>query len=197
MNVLYSAYSVNFDHRAKTSSVSELEKWIMALNKIELSNLWLQRYKQERPFDILHRIYFDFKVETMAKRKYRRQDFQGSLPTKEGDQNRIMPIVKDFGNYLVQLSLTDSIQHIAELTGAWVLSCPEALVRQYGQVEIVGKMIGKDPTNWQVPEKYSRIWLSGSSQGNIPEPNDMRLAFTLDYMFIGYVGESLETYLPI
>lgn len=196
INVLSSAYFANFYYRAKASSISEIERWIIALNEKGLSDSWFQHYKRERPFVILHRIYFDIKLETMAKRKYSRLEFQGFLPTKESDQSRILPIVNDIEDYLTKLTLVDSIEYIAELTGAWILSCPQALVRQYDQVENVGKWMGKDPINWQVPETYGRIWLSGASRGNAPDLSDQRLAFTLDYLFIGYVGESMETYLP-
>jgi hypothetical protein len=87
--------------------------------------------------------------------------------------------VELISNYVSPLSFADGFIYLGTLAGAWMLTCPQAIVRRGKHIEEVGKwQVGEETADWTVPDEWRKVIYP---DGGIDEA-EIQLVFVLDFL---------------
>jgi hypothetical protein len=122
-----------------------------------------------------------YKFQTMQEKKYQREN-STSVRIPKNDFYKYTSIAKQITEYVSSLSFAEGVAFLGELIGAWVLTCPEVIVRSDNNIEDIGeRRTGKKGTDWEVPVEWIKWSYSGDAREKVRD-KETQLMYVLDFL---------------
>jgi hypothetical protein len=164
LGVIYSCFA-NFSFTLNSITLEQINEWVEIYQSQKIKASWIQQRKMKHPDMIFFFIMMEIRDNTLRARSYQRNIKSNKSNFKNQEQ-----IVKSIGQDIVQLSTFEGIAFLGELIGAWMLTCPESLIRSHAN----------KTKNWQPQPAWLREIYPDTLGNDIPT-SDLELLFILDY----------------
>ena len=159
----------------------EIDTWIENNKSQHIKNLWVEQRKLKYPSMIFLDLMLDKKDRTLHERMYTRVNCEAEKVKNLSYEERV-EIVKLLKQDLMHLTTFDCVEFLGEEIGAWMLTCPETIVRQ-----------NIDKTkNWRPTLAWLRTTYPESLGNDIPT-EELELLFILDY-YVYYTFETIMSH---
>ena len=163
--------------------LEQIDHWVKRLHSQDIQQSWMQQKQMKYPHLFMYGMLWYYKFQTLQERKYQRQRSDGiEIPKSRNDFHRHAPIAEQINKYVASLPFDEGVAFLGELIGAWMLTCPEAIIRSDNNVEDVGKwQVGKETADWEVPISWIK-WIYSGNAREMVRDKEMQLLFVLDFL---------------
>ena len=160
--------------------LKEVDIWVKSINDENIKEYWTYQSQMKRPRLFFYGMYLRQKDKVLRERKYQRGKrarcgaYQRQISYKKQEK-----IVEQIYKAVMPLSFSDGFIFLGNVAGAWMLTCPEEIIRSERNVEKVGEwQVGEETAEWTVRDD----WRKGIyPHGGIDE-DEMQLVFVLDFL---------------
>ena len=172
----------NFYHSISKLPLEQIGDWVKSLNNQDLGRDWVRQSQMKYPHLFLYGMLWYYKFETLKEKSYQRESSENvPIPVSTKDFGRHKSIAEQITQDVLSLPFYEGVAFLGRLIGAWMLTCPEVIVRNETNIEQVGKwQVGRETADWEIPPEWiSQIYSSNSTEKTREE---MQLLFTLDFL---------------
>ena len=164
IGVIYNCFA-DFTFTFTDITLEQIDKLIDNYQGQIIRDAWIRQRKMKYPDMIFFFMMMDIRDKTLRNRGYARNIISNVSNYKGQDE-----IVRSMRQDMDQLSTLEGIAFLGELIGAWMLNCPESLIRIHAN----------KTKNWQPPLAWLRDIYPDTLGKDIPQ-NELELLFILDY----------------
>lgn len=125
IGVIYSCFA-DFSFTFNDVTLKQIDEWIENYQGQKIKDFWILQRKMKHPDMIFLFMMMDIRDNTLRGRSYQRNNTNNNLNPKKQDE-----IVKSIRQDMAQLSTLEGIAFLGELIGAWMLTYPGSLIRNY------------------------------------------------------------------
>ena len=147
----------------------EIDDWIENSQNQKMKKLWAEQRNLKYPSMIFLFLMMDKKDRTLREQGYARNVIEYKA-VKKLDYEEYVKIEEQLKEDVVFLPAFDSVDLLGELLGAWMLTCPEFIIRQNTD----------RAKNWQPTLPWLKEIYPDSLGKDIP-PKELELLYILDY----------------
>ena len=186
VNTALWAFRKSFDDfysRASKLPLEQIDNWVKRLHNQDIEQSWARQKQLKYPHLFIYGMLWHYKFKTLREKKYQRESSEGvEIPSSKNDFHKHVAVVEKITKYVETLSFDEGVAFLGELIGAWMLTCPEAVIRSDNNVEEVGKwQVGKETTDWEVPIPWIKWIDSNNAKERVRDKETQRL-FVLDFL---------------
>jgi hypothetical protein len=173
----------DFYTKASVLPLEEIDDWVKGFNNQEIKQAWTDQKQRKYPHLFIYGMLWHYKYKTLQEKQYQRESSRHiKAPNSKKDWHKHAFIVEQIAESVLFLPFNDGVAFLGELIGAWMLTCPEAVIRSENNVENVGKwQVGKETTDWDVPIPWIKVIYSGDAREMVRD-KEMQLLFVLDFL---------------
>ena len=163
--------------------LEEIDHWVKGFHDQEIAQAWARQKQMKYPHLFIYGMLWHYKYKTLQEKIYQRGSSNGvKIPNSKNDWHKHTSIAEQIAEFLLSLPFDEGVAHLGELIGAWILTCPEAIIRSENNVEDVGKwQVGQQTVDWEVPIAWIKRIYSGNAH-EMARDKEMQLLFVLDFL---------------
>ena len=166
IGIFYSCFA-DFSFTFNNITLNQIDEWIEHYPSQNIKDAWIRQRTMKHPDMIFLFMMMDIKDKTIRSRNYQRNTTSNNAILKGQDK-----IVKSIQQDMAQISTLKGIGFLGELIGAWMLTCPESLIRNHADKS----------KNWQPHPGWLQEVYPDTLGKNVPT-SELELLFILDYYF--------------
>jgi hypothetical protein len=163
--------------------LEQIDDWVERLHNQDIEQKWARQKQTEHPHLFVYGMLWHYKLKTLQEKNYQRASSKNiEIPISKNDFYKHKYIAKQITEYVSSLPFYESVAFLGELIGAWMLTCPETIIRSENNVEKVGKwQVGEEITDWEVPISWIE-WIYADNVDQRVRENETQLLFVLDFL---------------
>lgn len=172
----------NFYHSIAKLSLEQIDNLILGLHNQEMEQYWNNQKKMKYPHIFFYGLLCHYKFKTLQEKNYQRESFKGIfIPNSKINFYKHTFVVNKITKYVLSLPFDEGVAFLGELIGAWMLTCPEAIIRSEKNVEKIGeRRVGKETTDWEVPIIWIKQIYPNNESGKTKD-KEIQLLYVLDF----------------
>lgn len=181
----------DFYASVRNMPLEHIDEWIASLQDPSLTQSWVIQRQRIYPHLFFYGMLRDYQYEMLRENECQRDSSEGlTAPDSNNDFDRHIPIAKQVTDHVLSLPFDEGVAFLGKMLGAWMLTCPEVIIRSENNVEFIGeRRVGKQTTNWKVPKSWIKgVYLDNQ---NKPTEKEIQLLYVLDF-FIHWAFEDYD-----
>lgn len=173
----------DFYTKVSALPLEQIENWVKDLHNQDIEQSWTHQKQMKYPHLFIYGMLEHYKFQALREKKYRRESSKAvEIPNSKNDFYKHASIADQLIKYVSSLSSGNGVAFLGELIGAWMLTCPEPIIRSENNVEDVGKwQVGKETTDWDVPIPWIK-WIYPGNAREMVRDKELQLLFVLDFL---------------
>jgi hypothetical protein len=173
----------NLFHSLLNLPLEQIDLWVKSLDNRAIEQHWTRQRQMKHPHLFVYGMLWHYQLETLKERTYQRESSENALMLISiNDFEKHKFIVAQITRYVLSLPFYEGVAFMGKLMGAWMLTCPEVIIRSENNIEHIGKQqVGKETVNWEVPLPWIRQ-ICPDDLTEMARDKEMQLLFVLDYL---------------
>lgn len=171
----------DFYGKASKLPLEQIDHWVKEFKDPKIQQDWSRQRRRKYPHIFIYWMLWHYKFQTMQEKKYQRDNSTG-VRIPKSDWHKYTSTAQQITKYVSSLSFAEGVAFLGELIGAWVLTCPEVIVRSDNYVERIGeRRTGKKGTDWEVPVEWIKWSYAGDAREKVSD-KETQLMYVLDFL---------------
>lgn len=172
----------DFYGKAPNLSLEQIDNWIKEFHDQRIEQDWSSHERRKYPNLFIYWMLSHYKFQTLREKKYHRENSVGiKTPNTKNDFHKRTSVAEQITKYASSLPFDAGVAFLGELMGAWVLTCPEAIIRSKNYIDNISAWrVIRQTTDWEVPMYWIKRSYSGDASEKVRD-NETQLMFVLDF----------------